>query len=467
MLILLTSKILQVFSGLIAVRLLTEYLSPTDLGFHYLISAVVALLSFGLLNPMGLFYGRFIVAWHQNNSLMPITKAFLFARLLLIVPGLIIAWGVFQFFNYKEFTQIYVYLPLITIMLIAQNHGFLLNVVNMLLPINTFAIYNIITTLFSLALSTILLLHTLSGYAWLAGATIAQCFIMIPLYLSIRNIEHYGEQRPDLNQSLRLHTICVYIAPVTVTLFLQWFMGSSYRIFTENTFSLEKLAELSIGLFISAAIFQNLETVLNQILMPRYLRRITSNSRQDRTAAINQLLQFTVPIYVTVLIYTMTLSPWLLQLLVSETYHHLYIYVCIGALIEFSRVISNQISNIAHSEIKPAYQMFSYIPGAVCLLIALLYIDQDDNIMYVLLALLLSQVIILSVLLWAMARLLRYELNSRGIIQKIFFMSPPLIFFYLIQNLHVEWGNHYAVVTMLLACLFGFIVFDKDLRAMK
>jgi hypothetical protein len=463
LLLLVTSKVLQVVSALVAVRVMTEYLSPSELGTHYLVSTLIGLLCFGLLNPLGIFYGRFIVGWHQNNTLVPITNMFLRIRLMLLIPALVISWAIYNHFNYGDFTTLSIFLASIVILFVSQNNGFLLNVLNILVSIEKFAYYSIATTILSFGFAAILLFKTASGYAWLVGTAVGQCLIIIPIYLLIKRIPNSQKGTPDPGHPINVYAVLIYIAPVTATLFLQWFMGSSYRFFTEQTFSLEKLAEVGVGLFISAAVFQNLENIISQLVMPHYLHRITSHSQLDRALAINKLLHLVLPVFLTVLIYTIFMSPWLLKLLVAAPYHHLYLYVAIGAIIEFCRVMINQIGNIAHSELKPFYQTVCYIPGSAALFVLLFYIDEADSIINVLFALVVSQTIVLILLAILMSRLINYTINIKNLFFKVLFLSPPLIIFLLLVSVYSFLANYFTVLTLLSAMGLAYFVYIGDL----
>ena len=244
-------------------------------------------------------------------------------------------------------------------------------------------------------------------------------------------------------------------------------MGSSYRFFTEQSFSLDKLAEIGVGLFVSAAVFQNLENIINQLVMPHYLRRITSHSQSDRALAINNLLHLVFPIFLTVLIYTIFMSPWLLKLLVAAPYHHLYLYVAIGGIIEFCRVVINQLGNIAHSELKPLYQTICYIPGSIALFVLFFYTDETDNIINVLFALLVGQTIVLIAIALLMTRLIKYTINIKNLFFKIIFLSPPLLIFLPLVNIYDHLANYLTVFTLLGAMGLAYFVYLEDLQKME
>jgi O-antigen/teichoic acid export membrane protein len=433
--ILLVSKGIQVSTSLLGIRLITETLTPDTLGAHYILVTIIALLSFGFLNPMGTLYGRFLFSWYQNGHLITKTNQFLLIRLFLILPALFVTYVLYKTLGYEITFHLSALLPAIALLLVAQNCGFLLNAINILAEVKIFAIFVISLSLLTLVCGLAFLLYLENAYAWLIGGAFGQCMLILPMYRYLRsiNFEQHSDERPLIKLTPKL--IFYFVAPITITLFLQWFLSSSYRFFVAATFSLEDLAVFSIGLFVSGALFQNLESVVNQLVMPHYLRRISSNNVKDREYAINSLMKLVIPIYVSAFLCAVFLAPWILKILVAEIYHDLAWFVIVGCSIELTRILVNLLSNIAHSELKTSYQFYSHLIGS-SVLSTFLYLFVDSvhlvHVMYILLA---SNVtVLLATYIW-MKRLLDFRVDLLGcfVYQRIIII--PLFMFFTCAHL--------------------------------
>ena len=231
--LLIASKAIQAGTALISIRLITEILTPSELGKHYIIITLITLLSFALLNPMGTLYGRFFFAWYHKNTLAAVTNRFLAIRLILVIPALIITVLISSILDYEDFFKLSALLPTVALLFFAQNSGFLLNAINLMSNVKVFAKYVIASSSLAFVFGLWLLYTFKNAYAWIIGAAIGQSLLIIPMYRNLRNSKLqsnlYAYTLPEFNITF----VARFLAPVTITLFLQWFLSSSYRLFVE------------------------------------------------------------------------------------------------------------------------------------------------------------------------------------------------------------------------------------------
>jgi O-antigen/teichoic acid export membrane protein len=181
---------------------------------------------------------------------------------------------------------------------------------------------------------------------------------------------------------------------------------------------------------VSGALFQNLESVVNQLVMPHYLRRISSNRVKDRKNAINSLMKLVIPIYLSAFLCAVCLAPWMLKILVADIYHNLAWLVIIGCSIELTRILVNLISNIAHSELKTSYQFYSHLIGSIVLSFFLYLFVESVQLFHVMYILLASNVtVLLTTYVW-MKRLLGFRIDVGWIISQQRVIILPLFVFF-------------------------------------
>lgn len=59
--ILIIGRVLQIIIALVTIKVIVSVLSVEEVGNYYLLLALLGLLSFTLLNPLGQYYGRHLI----------------------------------------------------------------------------------------------------------------------------------------------------------------------------------------------------------------------------------------------------------------------------------------------------------------------------------------------------------------------------------------------------------------------
>ena len=112
----------------------------------------------------------------------------------------------------------------------------------------------------------------------------------------------------------------------------------------------------------SGIIFSSVESLASQYFSPIYLRQITNTTKKQRTKAWNELANYMLPIYIFLTVFVITMSPYLVYILVAEKFHEVYIYTMFGAMIELFRVSTNIVYKISQSEINTLLQYTTIDP---------------------------------------------------------------------------------------------------------
>ena len=100
--ILILGRILQTVLSLIALRIITTILSPTEVGNYYLIIAICFFFSYILLNPVATYFSRELVAIEKNKLLKNAVISFILFATSASVLAVAISLLLFNELRYDE-----------------------------------------------------------------------------------------------------------------------------------------------------------------------------------------------------------------------------------------------------------------------------------------------------------------------------------------------------------------------------
>lgn len=420
-------KLLQVAIMFVSIRILTEVLSEQEVGNYYLLLALLTLFNFSFLNPVGQYYGRHLIQWEYSKNLLNATNVLLLLRVSAIALSLFIAFSVYEIFEHDKYYSLSEFLLFVFISLVAGTHGVLLNAVNTLGDRIKFTIYVVATLLVGLLLSIFIVYYIdESGIGWLYGLAISQLMFSVSLYKYVVKDSQFSiEKVKSVFQKEYIKKIAIFIIPVTITLFLQWGQNQSYRFIIEAKYSLEVLAFIGVGLAVSGAIFNAIESLSTQLYSPIYLKKITHATKENRTKAWNELVNYMVPIYLLLAVYVIALSSYLTNLLVAQKFYEAYTYVMFGAMVEFFRVVTNLVYMVSQSEVNTTTTILPYSIGFIFTMVSLYFFDMSEKLWMIPLFLAIANGIIVLILFKNMNKLLDIRINLLNLL-KSFILALPL-----------------------------------------
>jgi O-antigen/teichoic acid export membrane protein len=414
--VLVIGKVLQVIISLLAIRLLTTYLMPEELGNYYLLLTLLTFLNFTLLSPVSQYYGRHVILWKSSGNLSSATAVLFCCIVFGGVLTMLISNVLYHLFDYNTYYSVSTFSLFVFI-------SFLAGSVKVLLDSNNILGYRIYFVKYTLCILILGLLSSVffikffsaTGIAWLYGIAFSQILFFLPVCKKnfAEDKVNYYKLKEKINYT-EFRKVIVYIFPLTIALLLQWGQNSSYRIIVETKYTVDALAYIAVGLAIASSIFYAIEGIITPYFMPDYLKRIIAVSKLERAEEWNRLANSVLPIYLFLVFYVVFSSPFLLKILVSDKYSDVYIYVAIGALIEFFRVTSNVINLVSLSELKTKSTILPYFIGVFSLVVALYFSDVGDSLWIIPSYLAFSYLLITITLFINMKKLLAIKLPIIG-----------------------------------------------------
>ncbi len=428
-------KVLQVIIALVSIKILTEVLSTQEVGNYYLLLTILTLFNFTFLNPLGQYYGRYLISWEKSKNLLNATVVLITLRIMAIIVAVFFAYAVFEYFEYIKYYTFFEFLLFIFIALLAGSYLVLLSAVNTLGNRIKFIRYMVLTLAVGLVFSIIIInIIDKSAMAWLYGIALSQLLFSISIFKYLVQNNNFSMIKiKSILTKEYIRKVSYFIIPITITLFLQWGQNTSYRFIIEAKYSIEVLAYIGVGLAVSGAIFGAVESLATQYYNPIYLREITNASKKERTKAWNELANYMIPLYVLLTVYIISLSPYLTNLLVAEKFYEAYIYAMFGALIEFFRVITNIVYLVSQSELKTNTTIIPYTIGFMISIGLLYFFDMSATLWMIPLFLSLAYAVIFIVLFINMKKLLEIKVNVINVI-KSFILASPLFVVFFIDN---------------------------------
>tara|TARA_Y100000385_G_C12959765_1_gene579238 strand:- start:41 stop:916 length:876 start_codon:yes stop_codon:yes gene_type:complete len=151
---------------------------------------------------------------------------------------------------------------------------------------------------------------------------------------------------------------------------LIWLLTDGFRLIAEQKFTTENLGILILGLVVSTQIFGIIESMLNQLLYPNYLKNISDVNFEKRSEAFNDYLSKVLPIILFIAIFITLFSSEVLYVLIdsSKINNNLIKIFQIGLWIEFFRVLINTLKHITTSEYKTSRIILPYLVGTIVFL---------------------------------------------------------------------------------------------------
>ncbi|OUR82261.1 hypothetical protein A9Q75_05960 [Colwellia psychrerythraea] len=435
-------KVIQVFIMLISIRVLTTILSEKEIGQNYLLLSILVLFNFSCFNGLGQYFARRTNELDATGNLKNALASLVLIRcigILLLLPA---AYFIFYLGDYEKYYTTFDYLVFISSSLLTGVHLVFLSTLNMLGNRVLFVKVQVATSLLTLLFSTaIVLFISETGIGWLYGAITAQLSLMIPLYMFlIRKSSFSLEVVLGALSTKKVKDVLVFIGPLSVMLCLQWGQNLSYRFAVEAKYSIELLGSIGVGFATATAIFTAIDNVSTQFFNPIYYKKLMGADKRQRIKIWQDYALILISIYLITLIFIISTAPFLLNVLVADKYHDVYLFVIGGALIEFFRLCCNVVYMISQSEYNTKKNVGPYFYGVLVLSIFLWLVDFSERTYLIPAVQILSYAIIFIMLFKNMQSLLNVSLPLKDFFRVVFVASPLLLLLLLSHQQSIIWS---------------------------
>jgi len=439
--VIIIGRFFQALLGVAALRIMTAVLSPAQAGSMFLILSFVTGFAFFFINPVGMYINRRLHAWQAGGIIMPHFSGFnIYVFLIsaaavpitLVVKKISGAGSDLPGLSFALTVSAYLYFNTWNMTLVPA-----LNMLGYRIP---FVVFSVLTIGIGLLLSLLVSIKiSATAFSWLSGQIIAMFLISLAAACSLckntkENFSGFIKfQLGSINKEA-VRDVAAFALPLAGATLFMWLQNQGYRLIVEMKAGAEFLGYLAVGLGIAASLAAVAESLVQQIYFPAFYKQISSGGPEERKNALAELSEKTLPVYVILLFFTVSLASQLTGLIVAPKFRDAAKFVAFGALIEFFRMAANIISSAAHAEMRTKMLIKPYVAGGLItcggVYAASLSLFKENLIP---LAMVFGGVATLLVMRWETAHAIRFALNRKLLIRTGVY-SLPLCFFLFLRK---------------------------------
>ena len=269
--IVILGRVLQVLIALVAIRVLTTFLSPEEVGNYYIILALFAFFNLVLLNPPSMYFGRHLLQWQRSKNLLNALFVFVLWVVIVAIVAIPVSMSVYYWLEYEAKFDLDLFLIYIFIAIIISTiHRNVMYGANTLGYRKEFVIY-LISTLFIGLICSVSIVYFYYNFAlgWLMGVVLSETLMLFLIFKFFiqKNRLNIKKIKITLNKD-KIKKILVFSLPIGLTTFLMWGQNTAYRLLVDYQYSAEVLGYIGVGLGIATAIFASIESISMQYFNP-------------------------------------------------------------------------------------------------------------------------------------------------------------------------------------------------------
>lgn len=370
-LLLVAGRAAQALLTIAGFRVLTTLLPPGEVGNYYLVMAAASLFSMFLISPVGLYLNRKFFYWYDERTLIDHFLGFNIYAAGVSAAAFFAVFAAWRFFGVGSGMPGALFALLVSayIFVLTWNQ-------NYIPPLNAlghrmeFVALTLATAAFSLLLSALAAVFVArEGLAWMGGLIVATG--AVTLYSSSVFRRKVPETLPKHLSFRKFVSKATFLSvnsfslPLAGASLFMWAQSQSYRVLVERFNGSELLGFMAVGFSIATSVAGILESLVQQIFLPSFYRKISGGSAQVRREAFSSLVMATLPIYIGYLFFIFGSAEFLTVVLVDAKYRAVFTFARFGAFIEFFRMTTNILASAAHSEMRTRVLLKPYAAGGI------------------------------------------------------------------------------------------------------
>ncbi len=371
LLILTLGRGLQVIGLFLNYKLLAYFLKPSEVGFYFLLLAIVSYFGLVLINPVGTYLNRELHGWSEKYVLLPFLLLFFIFNFLAHLLVLPVCFVLSTWIDFSPFSPFHIALFVGFYSFAASLGNTFVPALNILNHRVSFVVLTVCIHFVGLALSVgLVLLYRPSAIMWLAGLGAAYlffgCVAMAMLGDEDRRARRAQSTPPrSALDSFHFKEILSFAAPIALTNSCLWLITQSYRPMTEYFTTMEFLGYAGFGLGLASTLSVTFEYLLQQFYFPDFYKNINSEDKSQRETAWNTYANPALSIYFSLAIFVSLMSPFIIRFISSPEYKAAAYFLAIGIWAETLRATNNVLNLISQSERNTKRTIWPYFLGGI------------------------------------------------------------------------------------------------------
>jgi O-antigen/teichoic acid export membrane protein len=362
-----TGNIFRIFLVIGYSRLMTFYLNYEQLSKYYIVFSIYTFFSFIIIGSIGHYINRKTIEWINDNSLKDGLIKLFINLLIPITLFAFISVFIYTYLVYDSVSYSLIICLLICSLIIFKTSSESIYPIFNIINLNSkYIFFLLLFNLLNLILSTFFVyIFDFTFQYWMLGLVSSNILIAFISWRSL--LDNFNLTR---SSSINYQEIFSFSSNILIGHVLIWFLTDGFRLIAEQKFTTENLGILILGLVVSTQIFGIIESILNQLLYPNYLKNISDVNFEKRSEAFNDYLSKVLPIILFIAIFITLYSSEVLFVLIdsSKINSNLINIFQIGLWIEFFRVLINTLKHITTSEYKTSRIILPYLVGTIVFL---------------------------------------------------------------------------------------------------
>lgn len=340
MILTLVGRMIQFGIMFVSLKLMTELLSPVQMGRVALITTGISFFALFLVNPVGMYINRRLHSWFDSGYAR--TYMHLYALYILAVG----AFAVLACLLVSAAGFNLVGLEPVWIAILVGGSLFFNTVIQTLIPsLNmlgrelSFTILNVSSILVSLLFSLIYSYYIdAAAEYWIAGTLTGQMLFSCVAYLVFfrKYPAELNIPRPTSSQAI---SVFKFSWPILITVGLQWLHIQGYRFALADLFGLAEFGLFAVGYSVAAALMSAGESILTTWFQPAFYRAINSKDESERNLAWSVYAGRILPLSLLGVSALIAASDILPRLMLGAEYQNVGNFVIVAAFAEWGRML--------------------------------------------------------------------------------------------------------------------------------
>ena len=364
-------RAVQVLLGMALIKVATHFLSPKEMGYFSIITAVVGYFGLTLANPVGQYFNRQINEWRAQGSILSRLLIFCGYSVVASLAVFVILLVANHFLHLAPGVPHMTFATVATLFFASQTLNMtFLSLLVLLGYQGSYVLLLVLMSLCGLGFSSMAMLYwNPDAVTWVYGQALGH-FVVAPIaFFSIikktQSKLKFPRQVEFTDLKERGQSVFRFVLPLAIATLFMWLAHEAFRFPIEMTAGLEYLGYFSVGMLIAQKIGNTIETIVTQVLFPDFFQRLVNSSKEDREGAWNQLLEKSLPVFLITAFFTCACAKPLVAVLASKDYESAWVFVLFLAFVQMFRSIGNVASMVAHSEKVTGKLVPPYAFGAV------------------------------------------------------------------------------------------------------
>jgi len=414
-------------------RLQTYFLDYENLSKFYLTFSIYTFFSFIIIGPVGNYVTRNVLEWYKSNNMNTGIIHVIYKIILPIALIAFISISLLGSFYDLGYNSLYLAVIISLIIITKTSNELIFPVFNLIdkniIYLSLIIIFHILNPVASIL---IIKIYEPSFMYWLSGLIISNVIVALIGWRIIKKLPQNNPIKINFNE-LKSFSYFIMLGNV-----IGWMLTDGFRFIAENQIGLTNTGILILGLISATQIFSNLELLINQFLIPKYLQKIADSDYELRSKAFNKLFNASIQIYLIVALLVAQFSDTILNIIIDKSKINdvLLLVFVIGIFIEFTKVILNILRNISTSEYKTKAIVFPFFIGVVVMLLGF-YSNQFDSIILIAFLILISYIFVIVSSIISFNKIINIKVDLKKIFKNLWLIIMLNLITYSLQEINI------------------------------